>query len=102
MKHISTAKASPTHNAYWFKVSREDLDAVFGKREIDSLIGDIGNGKTSVSNMSLQTGKGSMQHAEVQLSIEYHDWVATGKPANKLDFYAVTFGPQFEPINVPR
>lgn len=102
MKPISTVKASGTHNAHWFKASREDLDAIFGMHEINNLVKELGNGKTSVSNMSLQTAKGSMQHAEIQLSIEYYHWVAAGKPTDKLNFYAVTFDLQSEPVKAPR
>ncbi|MDA0145955.1 hypothetical protein OCT63_17150 [Vibrio sp. RW] len=101
MKQIATIKASASHNAHWFEAKREELDKAFGKSTIDNLITELGNGKTSSNNMSVQTAKGIMEHAEVQLTIDYHEWVAIGKPSDSLRFYAIKFCLQSEPVAFP-
>ncbi|ENI4487319.1 hypothetical protein ABXZ88_003191 [Vibrio fluvialis] len=101
MKHIRTVKASPTHNAYWYSATREELNAIFGQRQIDALIDGLRNGVTSVHNMSEQVSKGLEQHAQVALLMDYPEWKQRGCPMSELHFSAITMGPISGPIVLP-
>lgn len=91
MQLVTSVNASATHAGLWFNCTKAELEELFGAKAIKALIATIKNGQTSANNLSMQTTKGSEQHADISLNQDYPDWVAMGKPESSLSFNLIKF-----------
>ncbi|OEE35310.1 hypothetical protein A1QO_00695 [Vibrio genomosp. F10 str. ZF-129] len=89
--HVRRVDASETHYADWYQYTQEAIEKALGNEEIGNLISELGNGKTSTSNHTIQTHRGLDYHAIITLNASYPVWKAAGKPTSMLQFHLVKF-----------
>ncbi len=91
MKYLRTLQASPTHQAKWYSCTLSEVEQMFGRKAINTLINGLANGVTSVNNLSSQIQRGVEQYVDITLLLDYHEWKEQGKPIQSLAFHLVKF-----------